>query len=63
MSRHPTTKPTHNHSVIGHVIFFGFALAVLVGLSLYFQHTTSVLLGSMVFILVVTSAKSEQSLG
>jgi demethylmenaquinone methyltransferase/2-methoxy-6-polyprenyl-1,4-benzoquinol methylase/phosphoethanolamine N-methyltransferase len=58
MSRHPTTKPTHNHSVIGHVIFFGFALAVLVGLSLYFQHTTSVLLGSMVFILAHVAVAS-----
>ena len=51
MSRHPTTKPTHDHSVIGHVIFFGFALAVLVGVSLHFQNTTPVLLGSVVFLL------------
>lgn len=51
MSHHTTTKHTHNNSVIGHVIFFGFALAVLVGLYLHFQHTTPVLFGSMVFIL------------
>jgi ubiquinone/menaquinone biosynthesis C-methylase UbiE len=58
MSRHPTTKPPHNHSVIGHVIFFGSALAVLVGLSLHFQNTTAVLLGSVVFILAHVAAAS-----
>jgi demethylmenaquinone methyltransferase/2-methoxy-6-polyprenyl-1,4-benzoquinol methylase/phosphoethanolamine N-methyltransferase len=44
--------------VIGHVIFFGSALAVLVGLSLHFQNTTPVLLGSVVFILAHVAVAS-----
>jgi ubiquinone/menaquinone biosynthesis C-methylase UbiE len=58
MSRHTETKHTHNHSVIGHVIFFGFALAVLVGLYLHFQNTTPVMLGSIAFILAHVAVAS-----
>src|SRR5262245_19938266 len=58
MSRNTNTEPTHNHSVIGHVIFFGFALAVLLGLSLYFRNTTPVLLGSAVFLLAHVAVAS-----
>ncbi len=51
MKYHINTKVAHKKSVIGHIAFFGFALAFLVGLYLYFHNMASVMLGSITLIL------------